>query len=539
MKEKSFGQSIGGLKGAKIGFYLNCNQFVKGTLLEVKQDHLVVDVNDIVHYFSLHQIHALSKNATDIRISSQKLPYLDRDHLTDVLKDLKYSWVTINSLSNQLFVGLLSKIADDHIILIRNGEQLYIQNSFISNIYKGNYKIEEVAQIPPIQSKDETSVSTIEEVQEYALEDEAIVQSLSKKTDVDNFQMDNPQSSTKVDFIDEPKSIFPNKHFLLKLDSALSIDLDQPPLLHSEVDSSFDLDQLPLLHSEVDSSFDLDQTPLLQSEGDSSFDLDQLPLLHSEVNSSFDLDQTPLLQSEGDSSFDLDQTPLLQSEGDSSFDLGQTPLLQSEGDSSIVLDQTPLLQSEGDSSFDLNQTPLLQSEVNSSFDLDQTPLLYSDDEGSNQKVLQTNKKRVPITFNTIFSNQHSKETEHIPLNEEKSISNELPSIKSDLENLVEKLDSANEKLTQLTSKKINSKEEKIILEKQYFALMKYARKIANNENLDGTIFKLSSGNTKLAHSLIRQLSLKEEKIMLKKQYFALMKHAEKMYRQLRDERLRH
>ncbi|MFF3100756.1 hypothetical protein [Viridibacillus arvi] len=491
MKEKSFGQSIGGLKGAKIGFYLNCNQFVKGTLLEVKQDHLVVDVNDIVHYFSLHQIHALSKNATDIRISSQILPYLNRDHLTDVLKDLKYSWVTINSLSNQLFVGLLSKVADDHIILIRNGEQLYIQNSFISNIYKGNYKIDEVAQIPPIQSKNETSVSTIEEVQEYALEDEAIVQSLSKKTDVDNFQMDNPQSSTKDDFIDEPKSIFPNKHFLLKLDSALSIDVDQPPLLHSEVDSSFDLDQTPLLQSEADSSGDLDQTPLLQSEADSSGD--------------------------------LDQTPLLQSEGDSSFDL----------------DQTPLLHSEVDSSGDLDQTPLLHSEVDSSGDLDQTPLLYPDDEGSNQNVLQTNKKRVPITFNTIFSNQHSKETEHIPLNEEKSISNELPSIKSDLENLVEKLDSANEKLTQLTSKKINSKEEKIILEKQYFALMKYARKIAINENLDGTAFKLSSGNTKLAHSPIRQLSLKEEKSMLKKQYFALMKHAEKMYRQLRDERLKH
>ncbi|MEX3621337.1 hypothetical protein [Viridibacillus arvi] len=507
MKEKSFGQSIGGLKGAKIGFYLNCNQFVKGTLLEVKQDHLVVDVNDIVHYFSLHQIHALSKNATDIRISSQILPYLDRDHFTDVLKDLKYSWVTINSLSNQLFVGLLSKITDDHIILIRNGEQLYIQNSFISNIYKGNYKIEEVAQIPPIQSKNETSVSTIEEIQEYALEDEAIVQSLSKKTDVDNFQMDNPQSSTKVDFIDEPKSIFPNKHFLLKLDSALSIDVDQPPLLHSEVDSSFDLDQTPSLQSEGDSSGDLDQTPLLQSKGDSSGDLDQ----------------TPLLQSKGDSSGDLDQTPLLHSEGDSSFDLDQTPLLQSEGDSSGDLDQTPLLHSEGDSSGDL----------------DQTHLLYSDDEGSNQNVLQTNKKRVPITFNTIFSNQHSKETEHIPLNEDKSISNELPSIKSDLENLVEKLDSANEKLTQLTSKKINSKEEKIILEKQYFALMKYARKIAINENLDGTVFKLSSGNTKLAHSPIRQLSLKEEKSMLKKQYFALMKHAEKMYRQLRDERLKH
>ncbi|MGE7922689.1 hypothetical protein ACQKND_05860, partial [Viridibacillus arvi] len=283
MKEKSFGQSIGGLKGAKIGFYLNCNQFVKGTLLEVKQDHLVVDVNDIVHYFSLHQIHALSKNATDIRISSRILPYLDGDHLTDVLKDLKYSWVTINSLSNQLFVGLLSKIADDHIILIRNGEQLYIQNSFISNIYKGNNKIEEVAQIPPIQSKNEVSVSTIEEVQDYALEDEAIVQSLSKKTDVDS-----PQSSTKVDFIDEPKSIFPNKHFLLKLDSTLSIDVDQPPLLHSEVDSSFDLDQTPLLQSEADSSFDLDQTPLLQSEADSSFDLDQTPLLQSEADSSFD-----------------------------------------------------------------------------------------------------------------------------------------------------------------------------------------------------------------------------------------------------------
>lgn len=350
LKEESFGRSIGELKGAKIGLYLNCNQFIKGTLLEVKQDHLVVDVNDIVHYFSLHQIHVLSKDATDIRNFPKTIPYFDRDRLTDVLKDLKYNWVTINSLSQQFFVGLLSRIADDHIILISNGEQFYIQNSFISNIYKGNYKIEEVSQIPLIQSNDkEASLSTIEKEQEHPLEDKISVQTNhSKKANVDDFQIDNPESSPMVNFINEPNVTISNNKYLL--DKTLSIDVDQPP--SPAVDSSIDLNPSSLLRSNVD---------------------------------------------------------------------------------------------------------------------------YTG-EGKISNVVQTNKKRVPITFNTIFNDQLSNTKENIPINDTESISDELTPFKRDFETLVEN-DSANGKFTQLPSEETNSKEEKMILEKQYFALMKHAEKM--------------------------------------------------------------
>ena len=131
----------------KVGLFLSDNQFVEGVLLDVKQDHLVVDVNQNVFYFALQHIQSLSKNAKDFPVSSEIVPYLDRNYLVDVLKALRYNWVTINSLSNKIHFGVLSRIYEDHIILINNEELLYIQKSYISNIYKGIYEINEQLQI--------------------------------------------------------------------------------------------------------------------------------------------------------------------------------------------------------------------------------------------------------------------------------------------------------------------------------------------------------------------------------------------------------
>lgn len=130
----------------KIGLFLDDNRFIEGVLLDVKQDHLIVEVDQNIFYFALEHIHALSKNAKDFRISSTIVPHLDRNNLAELLCELKYNWVTINSLSNQAFFGVLSNISEDHIILINNHEQLYIQKSFISNIYKGIFEIIEQAE---------------------------------------------------------------------------------------------------------------------------------------------------------------------------------------------------------------------------------------------------------------------------------------------------------------------------------------------------------------------------------------------------------
>ena len=118
----------------KIGLFLSDNQFIEGVLLEVKQDHLVVNVNQNVFYFALQHIQALSKNAKDFRVSSEIVHYVDKSYLVDVLKALRYNWVSINSMSDQAHLGVLSRISDDHITVINNSELLYIPKSSVFTI---------------------------------------------------------------------------------------------------------------------------------------------------------------------------------------------------------------------------------------------------------------------------------------------------------------------------------------------------------------------------------------------------------------------
>ena len=135
MREQKFEKALGDLKDTKIGLFLSDNQFLEGILLAIKEDHLVIDVNENVFYIARQHIKALSKNAKDFHVSSQIVPYLDKQHLTDLLNVFRYNWVTINGSGNQALFGVLSKVSEDHIILINNAELLYIPNSYISNIH--------------------------------------------------------------------------------------------------------------------------------------------------------------------------------------------------------------------------------------------------------------------------------------------------------------------------------------------------------------------------------------------------------------------
>ena len=45
----------------EIGLFLSDNQFIKGVLLDVKQDHIVVDVNQNVFYFALQHIQVFQR----------------------------------------------------------------------------------------------------------------------------------------------------------------------------------------------------------------------------------------------------------------------------------------------------------------------------------------------------------------------------------------------------------------------------------------------------------------------------------------------
>ena len=80
---------------------------------------------------------------------------------------------------------------------------------------------------------------------------------------------------------------------------------------------------------------------------------------------------------------------------------------------------------------------------------------------------------------------------------------------------------------------INPKEEKAILEKQYYALMKHA----SRNTFEMHQYPESSLSLKIYFLPVSQVCHNEE-TMIKKQYYSLMKHAEKMYSQLKEDRLK-
>lgn len=280
MKDDNFKTSIGVLKGLKIGLFLNDKQFVEGILLDVKQDHLVVDVNHNVFYFALQQIHAITNNAKDFHVSPKIIvPHLNKNLLTDVLKALKYNWVTINSLSNQRFVGLLSRITEDHIQLINNEEQLNISKSYISNIYNGIYEINEL-QVDINQEKDvqdslcptnggskersETSqAEMLNSQQEEQVTDkyrqkannielekngEAPFKELpdKKETEVEHVKKGYPLVKPKTGFKDEPNFTQVDTHNLLNQEKECSPEVDCPDVLESSKNSVISDDHLIL-----------------------------------------------------------------------------------------------------------------------------------------------------------------------------------------------------------------------------------------------------------------------------------------------------
>ena len=160
MQKRDFKKSLSVLKDREIIIFLSDNQFVEGILLDVKQDYLVVNVNQNIFYIALKHIQGLSKNAKGFRMSPQVMPYLNKDNLTDLLMALQYNLISVNSLGKQAFFGMLSKISDDHITLIDNMEQLYIQKSYISNIYKGKYELAESSSHTNAETNEQLESST-------------------------------------------------------------------------------------------------------------------------------------------------------------------------------------------------------------------------------------------------------------------------------------------------------------------------------------------------------------------------------------------
>ena len=114
MRELQFIKAIRDLEYTKIGLFLSNQQFVEGNLVAVQQDHLVLAINEDVHYIPLEHIKALSKDATNYRETPQKVSFVERQSFSELLDVFKNSWCTINHSEKDSHVGVLSKVAEDH-----------------------------------------------------------------------------------------------------------------------------------------------------------------------------------------------------------------------------------------------------------------------------------------------------------------------------------------------------------------------------------------------------------------------------------------
>ena len=147
------------------------------------------------------------------------------------MNDLKYNWVTINSLSDQELFGVLSNIFEDSIIVINHQELHYIAKSHISNIHEGisekeknitsskeklnavkttinmekNNITEKSAEVGKETSMQEVISSLIEEINELDdskeevakhLLEEQVVSNLEYKTNIDELEKLNVEANT-------------------------------------------------------------------------------------------------------------------------------------------------------------------------------------------------------------------------------------------------------------------------------------------------------------------------------------------------------
>ncbi len=470
--EGNFEKSIGGLVGSKIGFYLNDNQFIEGVLLNVKRDHLIVKVNQSVIYFALNQIHACSKNAKDFRVSSNVVPYLNRNNLTDILNDLKYNWVTINCMSNQTFAGLLSRICEDHIILVNNTEQLFVQKSYISNIYKGIYENIEQNQKNNV-IKDTIQSLSPEDESNQLLEHESILPSTSESTlssEVDSILTSTPEPTLSS----ETDLILPSTS-----ESTLSSETNPVTTLPDSV-------QLPIPNKTV-------QFNEFDSRNESTHHLVE-PTKNEQKNKN-KMSAQEYFNAIKRKNYN-DETNHLDIQN--SNEAGSTT-------------QNTYVHSSNVEEYDNESNNLTKEDLNT-FIMNR-----------NRKI---RKRKFKLTKSNVYQKGKKDITFSIASLTDKKLLDKPNMLNEDYEVFYDNPNSSNHYTDPLFSNSFDLSTQKVLKEGDIDENLHHS-----TNNLD---YKQSSSNC----HIVNKTSSKEEKIVLEKQYYALMKHAEKMYLQLKNARLK-
>ncbi|OES46467.1 hypothetical protein BA724_14660 [Domibacillus iocasae] len=141
MSNPFFSDTLKSFIGYSVGVFSHDGTLMKGTIVDVKKDYLILQNTEGKYiYYQLAQIKSVSKNVKDLQANTVRQDYLQTEQLHEILEQCKYSWVTVNCYNDQLITGFLSRVFDDHLILISEEETIIMQNASIINIFPGVYE---------------------------------------------------------------------------------------------------------------------------------------------------------------------------------------------------------------------------------------------------------------------------------------------------------------------------------------------------------------------------------------------------------------
>ena len=585
MQKKDFENVLCANINRKIGLYLPNSQFVEGVLLDVKRDHITLEVNQNIVYFAIYQIQALSKNAKDQRIVTNASNHLTRNNLTDILITLRYHWVTLNNYSNHVLEGVLSSIFEDHIILINNKELLFIPKSHIadisSKVSKNDLSFLNKKEQINIQNLYKSSIGKgqTEEKKSYL------------KTEVDRVKMD---IGIKVDtaepitnYTTEQTDLIPilenqleieKRAIIEKGDSVREQEVVTIDLLNPEIEAE------PTTH---DTSEKTVVTPILED----LLEKETIDLLEVEEGSSVSKHEiVPLdLLNQEDVATPISNNPSEQSEvtpilGDQLEEEVEDGYLKIEQEALTIRtpQQADVADPIANDSTEQNPITLVEKDESSPIKIhfqenkeDDNVYLdaqsnYSKERGKLKKksVLLTAWSAMNSDQSTVSLPKKYKQKSELPPDEVKTVTKEqqvesnqsmsstnhkIEEQKSgnEMQILVEESKTSEKKNPQIQVNAISPAEVNKMLEKQYFALMNYAAaQISNSIHFEQkakkSFFRPGFEGIGQKRKSLRKIepsekssdyllsASKEETVTFEKQYISLMRHATKMYRALRE-----
>lgn len=528
---------LSSLMNMKIGLYLENSQFIEGVLLSVKRDHLAVDVDGKVCYFTLEHIQAISNNAKEFRILPKHNRHLNSYDLIGVLKDFKYNWVTINSMSDQELFGVLSNIFEDFIIVINHQELHYIAKSHISNIHKGTFEkeknitgsnkelnvekattnmninknTEKTTEIRKENTTQDVVSSLIEEINELDdskeevekyLPEEQIVSVLKDKTNINESEKSNEDANLNV-----------IKHLLELLNS-----IGQSKIIENSTEVSKEITIQEVISSLIKEINEMDDSK--EEVEKYSLQMDQENLLSAnnefeqliETNSEETIQETTA-QKIKPIHATLEETIEVRAHVDEVVDSITNEIKVEQN----IQTEPPIRKNE--------KRILLTPWSKMNYDQNTIAIPPKKTKESSNNIKPPLKKTQPL----LEEEQNSPATNEAPVIEEINV-------------LMETQEPTVLVSPQTTVTVLDPRERKAILQKQYYALMRHAEQnstnfehqLATNKSFHLSPLENETNNDEEFNKTRMQERKKGEKAMLEKQFNSLMRHAAKMYRQLRD-----